>query len=251
MKIMQKLKLLNSYITIGSFKQIVDYIFFIADQYSSSYVCVCNVHMIIEAKIKPDFNNVLNNADIVTADGMPVAKVLSYQYNINQPRIAGMDLLPELVFQCAKRDKSIFFYGSSKDILAKIRLKIEKKYSDLRVDFYSPPFRLLNIDEQKKVVNDINKFKPDFVFVCLGCPKQENWMYKHKNLINSCMIGFGGAFNVYSGLQKRAPNWMIKNSLEWLFRLYLEPLRLFRRYFVTNILFIFYLCIELISNKKK
>jgi N-acetylglucosaminyldiphosphoundecaprenol N-acetyl-beta-D-mannosaminyltransferase len=200
--------------------------------------------MLIEAKKSIEFNNVLNNADITTPDGMPVAKTLSLKHKINQERVSGMDLFPALIRECSNRDKSIFLYGSTDNVLASIVNKAKDTYPKLDIQYYSPPFRFLSHKEKEDVIININRFNPDFLFVALGCPKQEKWMAEHKGIINSCMIGFGGAFAVYAGHQKRAPKWMYENSLEWLYRLLLEPKRLFRRYFVTNSLFIWYLCKE-------
>ena len=92
--------------------------------------------------------------------------------------------------------------------------------------------------EKSNIITIINDSNPDFVFVALGCPKQEKWMAEHKGKVNSCMIGLGGALEVYAGVKDRAPLWMQKYSLEWLYRLAQDPRRLWKRYFVTNSLFI-------------
>ena len=113
----------------------------------------------------------------------------------------------------------------------------------------SPPFRELNIDEDQLDVDTINNCNPDFVFVALGCPKQERWMAEHKDKINSCMIGLGGAFPVYAGMVERSPTWMQKYGLEWLFRLIKDPKRLYKRYFYTNTKFIVLLAIQLFSKR--
>lgn len=249
---MKKSKIFNSLVSIGSFSSFVDEIFLVSDQERSSYVCVCNVHMLVEAQKENNFNKILNNANITTPDGMPVAKVLSWKYKVNQDRVSGMDLLPELIKECANRDKSIYFYGSTVEVLDNIKKRVNANHPSLEIKMYSPPFRLLTEEEDQDVIKEINYFNPDFVFVALGCPKQEEWMAEHKEKINSCMIGLGGAFPVYAGLQNRAPKWMSNNSLEWLYRLLLEPRRLFSRYFLTNSLFIYYICFDfLINNKDK
>jgi N-acetylglucosaminyldiphosphoundecaprenol N-acetyl-beta-D-mannosaminyltransferase len=161
-----------------------------------------------------------------------------------------MDLLPILIEESAKRKRSIYFYGSTVEVLDNIKKRINFDHPSLGIKMYSPPFRLLTEKEDQDVIKEINCFNPDFVFVALGCPKQEKWMAQHKGKINSCMIGLGGAFPVYAGLQNRAPKWMSNNSLEWLYRFFLEPKRLLRRYFVTNFLFIYYICIDFIIDKK-
>ena len=245
-----KKKVLDSFVSIGSFNKLINNIFLLSEENTSSYVCVCNVHMLVEAQQNHDFNELLNNADIVTPDGMPIAKFLSWKYKINQERISGMDMLPTLIKECAIRNKSIYFYGSTVEVLDNIKKRINSNHPSLEIKMHSPPFRPLSEEEDQDVIKEINHFNPDFVFVALGCPKQEEWMSEHKDKINSCMIGLGGAFPVYAGLQKRAPKWMANNSLEWLYRLFLEPKRLFRRYFITNLLFIYYICVDFIINIK-
>jgi N-acetylglucosaminyldiphosphoundecaprenol N-acetyl-beta-D-mannosaminyltransferase len=249
-EVMNKNAILAVNISIGSFKLFVERLFFLSEDRSSSYVCVCNVHMLVEAKKDRDFNALLNNADIVTPDGMPVAKALGLKYNYTQERVSGMDLLPELIKECANRNKSIYLYGSTNKVLEEIIRKVNEEFSKLKIAYKSPPFRLLTDKENLDTVKEINHFNPDFVFVALGCPKQEKWMAQHKGKINSCMIGLGGAFPVYAGLQKRAPKWLSNNSLEWLYRLLLEPRRLLSRYFITNSLFIYYICVDFIINIK-
>ena len=251
MQLMKKRKILNSFISIGSFKNFLRELILLSDNKISSYVCICNVHMLVEAQKDNSFNELLNNADIATPDGMPVAKFLDFKYNYTQERVAGMDLLPAIIDECAKIKKSIYLYGSTNKVLKKIIKKINHNYPHLNVEFYSPPFRELSRQEEYEIIEKINAFNPDFVFVALGCPKQEKWMFAHKGKINSCMIGFGGAFTVYAGDQKRAPRWMRNNSLEWLHRLILEPKRLFVRYFITNSLFIWYICKDLLRKDTK
>jgi len=246
---MKKMPILDIFVSFGSFADFIDNIISLAIEEASSYICVCNVHMLIEAKKDKKFQQILNDADIVTPDGMPVAKALGYKYNYYQERVSGMDLMPVLIEECAKRNKSIYLYGSTKKVLNYISKKVNLEFPQLRIAYKSPPFRTLTIKEEVEIINEINTFNPDFVFVALGCPKQEKWMAGHRGKINSCMIGLGGAFTVYSGLQQRAPKWMRYNSLEWLYRLLLEPRRLFGRYLITNILFFYYFCKELCKDR--
>lgn len=246
---MQKRKILSSFISLGSYDEFIDKIIKLSAARESSYVCVCNVHMLLEAKDSIDFNRILNNADIVTPDGMPIAKAIKYIYNIPQDRVAGMDLLPDLITKCSERKKKIFFYGSTQEVLDEIKLRINTECPNLVVKFYSPPFRVLDNTEKKTIVDMINEFNADFTFVALGCPKQEKWMHEHLNKINSCMIGLGAAFEVYAGLSKRAPNWMQKHSLEWFFRLIHNPARLWRRYLHHNPRFIWYLCLQILRTR--
>lgn len=226
-------------VSIGSYQQFIDQIFYISEHQASSYVCFANVHMVIEGYNDPAFSSVVEQADIVTPDGSPVALFLRYFKKINQVRVAGLDVFPDLLKEAEIRGKAVYFYGTTDDILAKIEEKAKREYPALNIcGLYSPPFRVLSEEEKNDVINQINSAKPDLIFVALGCPKQENWMAQHKGKINGCMLGLGHAFKVYAEVSSRSPQWMQKMSLEWAYRLYQEPGRLWKRYFYTNNLFL-------------
>ena len=243
-------------VSTGSYQQFIDEIFKLSEHKASSYVCFANVHMVIEAYNNPSFSTAISNADIVTPDGKPVALFLKFLKKINQERVAGLDVFPDLLREAEARKKSIYFYGTTEDILDKIEQKAKREYPDLNISgLYSPPFRSLSPDEETEVITRINDAKPDLIFVALGCPKQERWMAEHKSKINGCMLGIGHAFKVYAEVSKRSPKWMQKLSLEWAYRLYQEPGRLWKRYFYTNSLFLFltfkYFLSTLFGGKKR
>ena len=217
----------------------------------SSYTCVANVHMCIEAWRDEKFSKIVNDADLVTADGMPLVKSLKILYNIKQERIAGMDLLPDLIKVSEANQIKVFFYGGTEDMLSKTRDFCSIHYPRLSiVGMVSPPFRTLTDDEEQAYVDLINKSDAGFVFVALGCPKQEKWMAKMKGRITASMVGIGGALPVMIGLHKRAPVWMQKASLEWMYRLMQEPRRLFRRYALTNCVFLGLIFKEWVVGKR-
>jgi N-acetylglucosaminyldiphosphoundecaprenol N-acetyl-beta-D-mannosaminyltransferase len=195
--------------------------------------------MIIEAYNDSSFAEVLDRADLVTPDGMPLVVVLQSMYGIHQDRVAGMDLLPALIAKAADYSIPVFFYGSSNEVLARIVTRAIAENPKLRVvGTHSPPYRTLNHEENALVLNHINDSGAGIVFVALGCPKQEQWMSNNKSKVNAVMIGLGGAFPVYATLQSRAPKWMQRYSLEWLYRLIQEPRRLLFRYLYTNSVFV-------------
>ena len=205
----------------------------------SSYTCVANVHMCIEAYQHKDFAAIVNQADLVTPDGMPLVKALKMLYGINQDRVAGMDLLPDLLKASEAKNITVFFYGGTETMLANTKNYCAQQFPQLQIaGMISPPFRSLTKEEEQEYINTINASGAGFVFVALGCPKQEKWMASMKGRVNACMVGIGGALPVMIGMQKRAPVWMQKASLEWLYRLLQEPKRLFKRYAITNTLFI-------------
>ena len=247
-----KKKLLSLFVTTGSYQQFVDRIYKLAARKKSSYVCVANVHMLIEAHKDAAFAKAVNNADIVTPDGMPLAKSFKLLYGIKQPRVAGMDLLPDLLTGAVENKLPVYFYGSTDNVLLKTIEFTKNNYPELNVaGIYSPPFRALTTGEEEEIVQKINNTGAKIVFVALGCPKQENWMASMKGRINACMIGIGGALPVVVGMQKRAPMWMQKLCLEWLFRLMQEPQRLFKRYAVTNMSFLYLLLKSWVGAKLK
>ena len=235
---MNKKRVVSIDISIGKYQDFLKNLLSLSTEKNSSYVCISNVHMTIEAYLDKDFRAIVNKADIATPDGMPLAKAIKFIYGISQDRVAGMDLIEDLFKECEKHDKSVFIYGSTDDTLEKVTSKVKNDFPNLKLTNYSPPFRALSDNEKSNIITMINDCNPDFVFVALGCPKQEKWMAEHKDKINSCMIGLGGAVEVYAGVKDRAPLWMQKYSLEWLYRLAQDPKRLWKRYFVTNSLFI-------------
>jgi len=235
-------------ISLGSYAEFIEEILTLAKTKISSYVCVANVHMLIETYKNKDFQRVVNGADIVTPDGLPVAHGLKFLYKIKQERVAGMDILPDLLRCSEEQNLSVYFYGGTQEMLNRTEKFCKQRFPALKiVGMTSPPFRELTETETKTIIHQINKAQPHFVFVALGCPKQEKWMAAMKGRISACMLGIGGALPVMIGLQKRAPVWMQKYGLEWFFRLLQEPRRLFRRYFVTNSIFLYLILREKIT----
>jgi N-acetylglucosaminyldiphosphoundecaprenol N-acetyl-beta-D-mannosaminyltransferase len=246
----RKITFLKSKISFGNYQSFVERILDLAKKRSSSYVCVMNVHMLIEAHFNKTFAKIVNEADLTTPDGMPLVVGLNGLYDINQDRVAGMDLMDSLLAGAQNQRVSVYLYGSTDDVLENVIARCQVDYPDLKIaGSYSPPFRPLTADEHDQIVARINSSRAGIVFVALGCPKQEKWMASMKGKINAVMVGLGGAFPVFAGTQSRAPLWMQNNSLEWLFRLSQEPRRLWKRYFVTNSIFIYLLCKEFVSVK--
>ncbi len=235
----EKRRLLTANITAGTFKNFAEQVFWLSENRDSSYVCFANVHMLIEAYKDRDFNRVLNDADVAAPDGGPLSKLMKLLYGQQQDRVAGMDLMPELLAQAAARGKSVYFYGSTDDVLEAVVKTAKQKHPELKIaGYYSPPFRKLTDIEDTSIVNMINDTNPDLVFVALGCPKQERWMADHKGKVNACMLGVGQAYMTFAGLEKRLPKWARDLSIEWIYRLCQEPKRLWKRYLVTNSMFV-------------
>jgi N-acetylglucosaminyldiphosphoundecaprenol N-acetyl-beta-D-mannosaminyltransferase len=208
-------------------------------QRASRYVCICNAHSVVTTKQDKAFAAVVRDADMVTPDGAPVAWMLRRQGVTEQARINGPDLMWRYFEKTAVRGESIFLYGGMPKTLEILQQKIATRFPGLKiVGAWSPPFRTLSEEEDAEIVARINASGAGTVWVGLGCPKQELWMAAHRGRIQAVMIGVGAAFDYHSGIISRAPQWMQNSGLEWLHRLCSEPRRLWRRYLVTNTLFI-------------
>lgn len=248
---MDKRKIISFGVSTGPYSRFVEAIAGLGRERQSSYVCVANVHMVIEAWRDREFARVVEGAEIVTPDGMPLVKALRLLYGVRQERVAGMDLMPSLLAAAEREGLAVYLYGSTEDVLAATVARMRREHPGLAVaGSWSPPFRTLTGEEDRQAVERINGTGAHLVLVALGCPKQERWMAEHQGKINAVMIGVDGAFPVYAGLQKRAPEWMCRWSLEWLLRLLQEPGRLFKRYLVTNTLFWVLLAREIIRGRK-
>lgn len=207
----------------------------------SEYVCVATVHMVMEAFDDIDFRNIVNSALLVTPDGMPLVWALKLLGIKNAVRVHGPALTPYLCDKAGNLGISIGFYGGTEIVLEKMIKNLKSKFPGLQVTYaYSPPFRPLTEEEDREIVENINKSEAKILFVGLGCPKQEKWMAQHKGKIKTVMIGVGAAFDFLAGVKPQAPGWMQNMGLEWLFRLITEPGRLWKRYLYHNPRFIYH-----------
>ncbi len=236
--ILPKRKVLTTSISVGGFDRHVEAIAVLARSRTSAYVCCVNAHMTVECR-DPAFAEVVDSADLATADGMPVLKALQFFHGIPQERVAGNDLLPALFRKAEAEGLSIFLYGGKQQVLDMITDRAAKEFPRLRIaGTHSPPFAPLERMDLRTDAAMIERSGASIIMVSLGCPKQEKWMAAMKGKVNGVMLGLGGAFLLYAGVDTRAPKWMRDLSLEWLYRLWLEPGRLWKRYLVTNTIFL-------------
>lgn len=221
-------------------------------QRESRMVCICNVHSLITAEADNEFADILAAADLVTPDGAPVAWMLRMLGEKGQQRIDGPDLMWR---SCAAEASSgetpsIFLYGGSVETLALLTQRLASTFPKLTIaGSYSPPFRELSAEEDEAIVELINASGAGIVWVGLGCPKQERWMFAHYRKIRAVMVGVGAAFDYHAGTLKRAPLWMQRTGFEWLFRLASEPRRLWWRYLSTNSRFLVAAAMQLFDHK--
>lgn len=206
---------------------------------SGDYICVSNVHTTVTAYEDDEYRKVQNGGIMAIPDGGPLSSVGQKRGFKNMKRTTGPSLMEEIFkISVAKRYRH-YFYGSTDETLEKLYAVLSELYPGIQIaGMYSPPFRPMTEEEDKKIVQKINETKPDFVWVGLGAPKQEKWMAAHQGCVNGLMIGVGAGFDYYAGNIERAPEWMQKSNLEWVYRLLQDPRRLFGRYWHTNTKFI-------------
>lgn len=196
------------------------------------YICVSNVHTTVLASENEDYKAIQNGGILAIPDGGPLSTLGRYRGASLMERTTGPSFLLEIL---KKGNYKHFFYGSKDDTLRKISENIKSNYPQSHiVGMYSPPFRELSKSEDEEIIDMINRTKPDFIWVGLGAPKQEKWMFSHQGKVNGLMVGIGAGFDYLAGNIKRAPVWMQRCNLEWLYRLVQDPKRLFKRYLVTN-----------------
>jgi N-acetylglucosaminyldiphosphoundecaprenol N-acetyl-beta-D-mannosaminyltransferase len=205
------------------------------------YVCVANVHMATLARRDPAFCDILRGAWRVVSDGMPLVWLLRRQGMRSAERIAGPDLLPHLCMLSAAQEIPVFFYGGSEADKDRLETVLKSRFPGLRIAGIEAPPQLPTMPAlDMAIIDRIDRSQAMLLFVGLGCPKQEYWMAQHAPRLDCLAIGFGAAFDYLAANKARAPRWMQRTGMEWLFRLWCEPKRLWKRYLITNSVFIAY-----------
>lgn len=213
-------------------------------------VCVSTVHMVMEAFDDPSFRRAVNGAELVTSDGVPLVWALRALGLPSAERVYGPDLTLALCRRAATLGIPVGFYGGSEDALDDMIERLTACHPGLSVVFrHSPPFRALSPEEDAAVVDAIRASGARLLFVGLGCPKQERWMADHRERLDCTLLGVGAAFDFLAGRKRQAPAWMQRRGLEWLFRLAIEPHRLWRRYLVGNPRFVFHFAGQLLRSR--
>jgi N-acetylglucosaminyldiphosphoundecaprenol N-acetyl-beta-D-mannosaminyltransferase len=200
------------------------------------YVCVTGVHGVMESQRDQALLQIHNAAGLVTPDGMPLVWLSRLQGFRQVERVYGPDLMLAVCGHSIRQGYQHFFYGGAPGIADKLVLRLHSRFPGLKVcGTYSPPFRSLTVGEDRAVVAQINAANPDIVWVGLSTPTQEWWMAEHVGQLSApVLIGVGAAFDFHAGVKRQAPHWMQRSGLEWLFRLVMEPRRLWRRYLTNN-----------------
>ena len=246
-----RLNVIGLKLSVCNYKTAIEQIIELVKRGKGGYVCVSTVHMAMEAFDNTEYQKIVNEADLVTPDGMPMFWMKKLQGAKNVSQVRGTNLMMKLFGVAEENDFTVGFYGGSQEVLDELSERLEGEYPNLKISYiYSPPFRPLTEEEDREVTKNIAASETDILFVGLGCPKQERWMADHADKVDSVMIGVGAAFNFYAGKTKESPEWMRKIGLEWLYRLLQEPRRLWKRYIILNPRFVWQAMLQLTGLKK-
>jgi N-acetylglucosaminyldiphosphoundecaprenol N-acetyl-beta-D-mannosaminyltransferase len=229
-------------VSVGSMPTVTREIVRLARRGAGAHICVANVHMLVEARRDPALREVLKTADIVVSDGMPLVWQLRRNGFDHAQQVRGPELMVRVCEAAAADGLPVYFYGGDADLMAELRIALQHRIPELRIaGMEAAPMLPRRPEVDHATVERIRDSGARVVFVGLGCPKQEFWTAAYRAHLPAVLIGVGQAFGIAAGLLPQAPEWMRRAGLEWLFRLASEPRRLWRRYLVTNSLFIAFL----------
>ncbi len=238
--------------TTATISEVAGYLIRHAKDLAGKYICFSNVHTTVMAADDPEYREILNRSAMTFPDGMPIAKKIRENGFAEAERVAGPDLMEALFRQSQGTGRKHYFYGSSEKTIAALEKNLKERYPWMEiVGMVSPPFRALTEEEDAAAVAAINESGADFVWIGLGAPKQEKWMYAHRGKIHGVMLGVGAGFDFHAGTIKRAPSLVRRIGLEWLYRLFQNPGRLLKRYFVTNTKYLLYIKLRKGEGRRK
>ena len=217
------------------------------------YIVATQMHGIMEARRDPDFKTILNSADLFVPDGFSLAWASRLRGFKLRHRVPGPDLFLEGCKLAAERGNRVFFYGDTEETLSSLTSHLQEIIPDLKiVGAHSPPFRQLTEEEDDQETDMINESGADIVWVGLGMPKQERWMFEHQDKLNApVLVGVGAAFKFVGGQIRRAPPWVGNNGFEWLWRFFQEPRRVWRRVLIDGPHFLIRVALENLDSKKR
>lgn len=251
-----KINILNLHFSKGKLKEILIDVTDAVEHKEKFYVCAANAFVTVKANEDKELLEIINNAKIALPDGMSSVWVSRRFKKYHLERISGYDFFYEFSKIADKKHLSYFFLGGkNQDVLIKIKNKLKIEFENIDVKgFFSPPFYTNEMPDEvnKSVIKMINDLNPDVLWVGLSSPKQEKWIYENIKKIDIKMAcAVGAVFDFYSGEIKRAPVWMQKIWLEWLFRMVMEPRRLFKKYLIYNNKFMMLVFKDFINKKFK
>jgi N-acetylglucosaminyldiphosphoundecaprenol N-acetyl-beta-D-mannosaminyltransferase len=221
----------------------------IQDPQPGRYITVTGMHGIMEARHDRRFQEILEHADLVVPDGMPLVWLGRVHKHPLRRRVYGPELMETFCRETGTQSRH-FFYGGAAGVADRLAQKLHDLYGTRVVGTYSPPFRPLSESEEQQVATLVRMAAPDILWVGLSTPKQERWMAEHREVLNvPVIVGVGAAFDFLVGRVAQAPPWMREHGLEWLFRLLCEPRRLWRRYLILGSQFVWNVALELLHIK--
>lgn len=246
-----KLPVLGIGVSATTYDGAVEAIITAAREGRGGLVDAAAVHAVVSAARDPSLGAALNLFDLVTPDGQPVRWALNLLHGTQlRDRVYGPELMLRVCRRAARERLGVYLYGSTGAVLARLAGNLVARFPGLRVaGWTAPPFRALTPDEDRDVVEAIRQSGARIVFVGLGCPRQERFAFAHRASIPAVQVCVGAAFDFHSGNKRMAPAWMQRHGLEWLFRLASEPRRLWRRYCVTNTIFVARLAAQLVRAR--
>lgn len=250
MKELKYCEILRTNINVTNMRDTLGYIDAQIDALRGRYICVSNVHTTVMAYEDEHYRTIQNSAAMALPDGGPLSRYSRAAGFREAERVTGPDLMVELFRISGQKRYRHFFYGSTQQTLDDMRTALLRDYPDMVIaGMYAPPFRALTAEEDREITAMINDARPDFIWVGLGAPKQEEWMYDHRGKLDAVAVGVGAGFDYLAGNIKRAPRLMQALCLEWLYRLMQDPKRLWRRYVTTNAKFLRYIVREKLTGK--
>lgn len=228
-------RILGVNVAVTNMRDMVNLIMGHVEELKGEFICLSNVHTTVMAYESEEYRKIQNSAFIALPDGSPLAFVQRLRGYKEAEQVSGPDLMPALWKATENTEISHYFYGSSEETIKALKENLKKNYPGLKIaGMEAPPFRPLTEEEDEEAVRRINESGASILWVGLGAPKQEEWMYRHKGKVNCLMFGVGAGFDFHAGTVKRAPLWMRNHYLEWLYRLTQDPKRLWKRYVKTN-----------------
>ena len=245
---MNTVKILNTTISETSLIEVSNAL----NSENSLKVAICNTNTVVRSFRDSQLSSVINSFDIKTPDGFPIAKSSSILYKNSQRRVDGYNVFLSTIYDGISKNTSHYFYGSEDIILKKLITKLKNDFPNINiVGSFSPPVDSYEKLTEEEYVKNIIHTKPDIVWVSLGFPKQELFinLFQEKYSVESNLVGVGGVFEWVAGTKIKAPEFLANLGLEWILRLVQEPRRLFRRYFVDNLLFLYLIAKQYISKK--
>ena len=234
----KKQKFLNTYINNITMKEAIDEVDKMIINKEKGYVVAINVDVVMKMEEDLLLREISDKANLTIVDGKPLIWISKLQKKQKKKKISGSDLVPNLCELANDKGYSIFIIGGKSGVADQAKIKLEEKYKRIKiVGTYSPPIGFENNEKELDTINQmINKAKPDLLFACLGCPKQEKWIYNNIEKYNAKVsICAGATVDFLAGNIKRAPKWISNIGLEWFYRFLQEPKRLFKRYFIDDI----------------